>query len=85
MSYEMAEKLYKQGKIENWRSKQNERVCWSRAVRLVKFIQAQDQREWPKVVAFLETTMTSLYGNVFSRLLKGIVQQEITNVPDAQV
>lgn len=85
MSYEVAEKLYKQGKIENWRSKQNERVFWSRAVRLVKFIQAQDQREWPKVVAFLETTMTSLYGNVFSRLLKGIVQQEITYVPDAQV
>ena len=51
----------------------------------MKFIQAQDQREWPKVVAFLETTMTSLYGNVFSRLLKGIVQQEITYVPDAQV
>ena len=85
MSYEMAEKLYKQGKIENWRSKQNERVFWSRAVRLVKFIQAQDQREWPKVVAFLETTMTRLYGNVFSRLLKGIVQLEITNVPDPQV
>eukprot|EP00963_Diacronema_lutheri_P004391 scaffold329_cov390-Pavlova_lutheri.AAC.1 len=85
MSYEVAEKLYKQGKIENWRAKQNERVFWSRAVRLVKFIQAQDRREWPKVVAFLETTMTSLYGNVFSRLLKGIVQREISYVPDAQV
>eukprot|EP00963_Diacronema_lutheri_P004409 scaffold331_cov311-Pavlova_lutheri.AAC.1 len=85
MSYEVAEKLYKQGKIENWRAKQNERVFWSRAVRLVKFIQALDRREWPKVVAFLETTMTSLYGNVFSRLLKGIVQREISCVPDAQV
>ena len=85
MSYEVAEKLCKQGKIENWRCKQNERVFWSRAVRLVKFIQAHDQRKWPKVVAFLETTMTTLYGNVFSRLLKGIVQQEITYVPDAQV
>eukprot|EP00963_Diacronema_lutheri_P006060 scaffold509_cov315-Pavlova_lutheri.AAC.4 len=71
MSNEVAKKRRKQGKIKDWRAKQNEQVFWSR-------VDCLDRREWPKLVPFLETTMTNLYGIVYSRVLKGIVQREIS-------